>query len=397
MTTALRSNLLRERGHGHARVGFMELFFDLVFVFAVTQLSHNLLAHFTPLGAVESLMLLLATWWAWVYTTWATNWLDPERLPVRVLLIALMGVGLFIAMAIPQAFAGRGLVFAGAYIAMQLGRTLFTLWALHGHSPANFRSFRRISIWFAFSGLFWIAGGIATHDLRLVLWLVALAIDYSAPSLTFYVPGLGRSATTDWDVEGGHIAERCGLFVIIALGESILITGATFAELTWTTSTVAAFVSAFAATITMWWLYFNIAAERGSHLISGTDDPGRLARIAYTYMHLPIIAGVIVIAASDELVLAHPDGHTSWGTASAIIGGSALYLLGNGIFKRLTARWFPLSHLVGLGAFATLVAAVPYLSPVMLSIATTLLLIVVAIWETISLGIPGTNEPGEAS
>lgn len=393
MTVAAHSSLLRARGHGHARVGFMELFFDLVFVFAVTQLSHTLLAHFTPLGAVESLMLLLATWWAWVYTTWATNWLDPERLAVRVLLMVLMGVSLFIAMAIPEAFGSRGLIFAGAYVAMQLGRTLFTTWALRGHSPANYRSFCRISIWFAISGVFWIAGGVATNDLRLALWLIALAIDYSGPSLSFYVPGLGRSATTDWDVEGGHIAERCGLFVIIALGESILITGATFAELAWTASTVAAFVSAFVATIAMWWLYFNIGAERGSHLISGSEDPGRLARIAYTYMHLPIVAGIIVTAASDELVLAHPDGHTSWGTAAAIIGGAALYLLGNGFFKRLTGRWFPLSHLAGLGACAVLAAGVPYLQPVMLSIATTLLLIVVAIWETISLGVPDAGKP----
>ena len=393
MTIAARSSLLRARGHGHARVGFMELFFDLVFVFAVTQLSHTLLAHFTPLGAVESLMLLLATWWAWVYTTWATNWLDPERMPVRVLLMVLMGVGLFIAMAIPEAFGSRGLVFAGAYVAMQLGRTLFTTWALRGHSPANYRSFLRITLWFVLSSVFWIAGGVATEEQRLVLWIFALTIDYIAPSLAYYVPGLGRSATTDWDVEGGHIAERCGLFVIIALGESILITGATFAELAWTTSTVAAFISAFVATIAMWWLYFNIGAERGSHLISGAEDPGWWARIAYTYMHLPIIAGIIVTAASDELVLAHPDGHTSWGSAAAIIGGAALYLLGNGFFKRLTGRWFPLSHLAGLGACAVLAAGVPYLQPVMLSIATTLLLIVVAVWETISLGVPDAGKP----
>ena len=393
MTIAARSSLLRARGHGHARVGFMELFFDLVFVFAVTQLSHTLLAHFTPLGAVESLMLLLATWWAWVYTTWATNWLDPERMPVRVLLMVLMGVGLFIAMAIPEAFGSRGLVFAGAYVAMQLGRTLFTTWALRGHSPANYRSFLRITLWFVLSSVFWIAGGVATEEQRLVLWIFALTIDYIAPSLAYYVPGLGRSATTDWDVEGGHIAERCGLFVIIALGESILITGATFAELAWTTSTVAAFISAFVATIAMWWLYFNIGAERGSHLISGAEDPGWWARIAYTYMHLPIVAGIIVTAASDELVLAHPDGHTSWGSAAAIIGGAALYLLGNGFFKRLTGRWFPLSHLAGLGACAVLAAGVPYLQPVMLSIATTLLLIVVAVWETISLGVPDAGKP----
>lgn len=386
MTMTARSSLLRVRGHGHARVGFMELFFDLVFVFAVTQLSHTLLAHFTPLGAVQSLMLLLAVWWAWIDTAWCTNWVDPERVPVRLLLMVLMGVGLFIAMAIPGAFGERAMVFAVAYTTMQVGRGLFMLWALRRHAPANFINFQRITVWAVLAGVLWIAGGLAGEDGRMLLWIVALAIECIGPIAFFYVPGLGRSTIGDWDVEGGHIAERCGLFVIIALGESILITGATFAELAWTTATVAAFVSAFTATLTMWWLYFHIGAERGSHLISGAEDPGRLARMAYTYMHLPIVAGIIVSAASDELVLAHPDGHTSWGTAAAIIGGPALYLLGSGFFKRLTARWFPLSHLAGLGIAILLAVAAPYLSPVILSVATTVLLIVVAVWETISLG-----------
>jgi low temperature requirement protein LtrA len=135
----------------------------------------------------------------------------------------------------------------------------------------------------------------------------------------------------------------------------------------------------------MWWLYFNIGAERASHLISDAQEPGRLARIAYTYMHLPIVAGIIVSAAADELVIAHPDGHTGWGTAAAVIGGPMLYLLGSGFFKRLTARWFPLSHLVGLGVCALTVPAAPHLTPVVLSVITTAILIVVAIWETISL------------
>ena len=386
MTMTTRASLLRVRGHGHARVGFMELFFDLVFVFAVTQLSHTLLAHFTPLGVAQSLMLLLAVWWAWIDTAWCTNWVDPEKLPVRLLLMVLMGVGLFLAMAIPGAFGERALIFATAYVTMQVGRSLFMLWALHRHAPANFINFQRITIWAAFAGIFWIAGGLAGDDGRMLLWIIALAIECAGPIAFCYVPGLGGSSIGDWDVEGGHIAERCGLFVIIALGESILITGATFAELAWTTATVVAFLSAFTATLTMWWLYFNIGAERGSHVISGADDPGRLARMAYTYMHLPIVAGIIVTAASDELVLAHPDGHTSWGAAAAIIGGPALYLLGSGFFKRLTARWFPLSHLIGIGLAILLAGAAPYLSPVILSVATTVLLIVVAVWESISLG-----------
>jgi low temperature requirement protein LtrA len=385
MVIGARANLLRVRGQGHARVGFMELFFDLVFVFAITQLSHNLLAHFTPLGALQSLLLLLAVWWAWIDTAWCTNWVDPEQWPVRLMLMMLMAAGLFGAMAIPDAFGTRGIVVAGAYVVIQIGRSLFMLWSLRHHSPANYRNFQRITIWLSLSSGFWLAGGLAEADARLALWLVALMIESAAPILFFYVPGLGRSTIGDWDVEGGHIAERCGLFVIIALGESVLITGATFAELVWNAASLAGFVSAFVSSVAMWWLYFNIGAERGSHLISGAQDPGRLARLAYTYMHLPIVAGIIVCAAADELIIAHPDGHAGWGTAAAVIGGPVLYLLGNGIFKRLTARWFPLSHMVGLGACGVTVPAAPYCTPLVLSLITTAILIAVAAWETISL------------
>jgi low temperature requirement protein LtrA len=226
-------DLLRQRErHDHGKVSFVELFFDLVFVFAVTQLSHSLIEHFTLVGAAHTLLLMLAVWWVWIYTTWVTNSLDPERLPVRLVLLTLMLVGLILSSSIPKAFESRGLAF-GAYVAMQVGRTLFFLWAVKGH-PGMVRNFQRILIWLVLAGVFWIAGGIAHHAARFGLWVLALSLEYVSPSLGFRVPGLGRSTTGDWNVEGGHMAERCGLFVIIALGESILVTGATFSGLPWT-------------------------------------------------------------------------------------------------------------------------------------------------------------------
>jgi len=139
--------LLRvKRGHGHHRVGFIELFFDLVFVFAVTQLSHLLIEHFTIAGAIETLLIVLAVWWVWVYTVWATNWLDPDKVPVRFMLMALTLLGLILAAAIPRAFESRGAVFAAAYSAMQVGRTWFFIWAVRGH-PQMRRNFQRIMAW----------------------------------------------------------------------------------------------------------------------------------------------------------------------------------------------------------------------------------------------------------
>jgi len=240
--------------------------------------------------------------------------------------------------------------------------------------------------------VFWIGGAFSEGEDRLLLWVVALAIEYVSPSLGFWTPGLGRSNTADWDVEGGHLAERCGLFIIIALGESVLVTGATFAKLPWSPVTVAAFATAFVGSAAMWWIYFNIGAERGSQRISQSSDPGRLARLAYTYMHLPLVAGIIVAAVGDELLLAHPTGHTDFKTAAAVLGGPALYLVGNLMFKRSTADRPALSHIVGLILLAGLIPLAPLLPPLGFAAAANLVLVIVAVWETRSLGT-GDTEP----
>jgi low temperature requirement protein LtrA len=383
VTFGARTNFLRERRqHEHARVTFVELFFDLVFVFAVTQLSHLMLEHFTPAGVAQTALLLGAVWWLWIYTCWATNWLDPQTLPVRVMLFVLMLAGLVLSTSIPQAFGSRGFAFAAAYVFMQVGRSLFMLWALRRHSAGNFRNFQRITAWLALSAVFWIAGAFPEGEARFALWAVALAIEYVSPSLGFWTPGLGRSTTTDWNVEGGHMAERCGLFIIIALGESILVTGATFARMDWSPMTIGAFVAAFVGSVAMWWIYFNIGAERASHRISESADPGRVARLAYTYIHLLIVAGVVVAAVGDELVLAHPAGHSDFKTAIAVIGGPALFLVGNILFKRSATGRPTLSHWVGLVLLALLAAVTTRLSPLALGAAATAVLVIVATWET---------------
>src|SRR5262249_54736926 len=151
--------LLRTRGHEEARVGMVELFFDLVFVFAVTQLSHTLLAHLNFEGAVHVTLLLLAVWWVWIYTSWVTNFLDPERIPVRVLVFLLMLAGLLLSSSIPEAFGTRGPVFAMAYVFMQVGRSVFVLWAIRFSSLSLQRNFQRVLVWLLLAAVCWIAGG----------------------------------------------------------------------------------------------------------------------------------------------------------------------------------------------------------------------------------------------
>jgi low temperature requirement protein LtrA len=369
----------------HSRVTYAELFFDLVFVYAVTQISHFLLGRLTAIGALQTMLLFLAVWWVWVYTTWITNWLNPEKIPVRLLLFLLMLGGLVLSMSIPQAFEARGLWFALAYATMQVGRTAFWLLATPRAHAAIRLSAIRILAWLSVSAVFWILGGLVEGQSRLALWGIALAIEYVSPIARFWTPGVGASTVQDWFVEGGHMAERCAGFIIIALGESIVVTGATFADLDWTAANIAAFVAAFVGSVAMWGIYFNHGAEAGSELISKAEDSGRVARSAYTYLHMPIVAGIILSAVADEIVLKHPSGHAELATALTAIGGPLVFLVGTILFKFDIRGFLQLSHgagivaLFGLGWFATA------LSPLLLSALTTAVLVVVAIWESISL------------
>jgi low temperature requirement protein LtrA len=374
--------LLRAGAHGHHRVGFAELFFDLVFVFAITQLSHGLLAHLSPLGVAQTALLMAAVWWLWIYTAWVTNWVDPEHALVRLMLFAMMLGGLALAAAIPKAFEGRGMVFAGAYVAMQLGRTTFLMAALWRSRTAPLRNSQRILIWFAASAPLWLGGALLEGQGRMALWAAAVAVDLAGPAMGFRVPGLGASRVQDWAIEGGHMAERCGLFVIIALGESILVTGATMAGMAWTPAVLAAFAVAVTGSIAMWWLYFHRGAALGVAQITGAADPGRLGRLAYTYLHLPIIAGIVVTAVGDEMVLAHPDGRAGAGALFGLVGGPALFLAGLSAFKHALRGWWQQSHLGGLVALALLAGVGGMMSPLALAAAVALVLVVVAALES---------------
>ena len=383
--------------HQHSRVTYAELFFDLVFVFAVTQISHTLLAHFTLLGALQVTLLFLAVWWVWVYTSWITNWLNPEKTPVRLLLFALMLGGLVLSTSIPQAFESRGLWFAVAYAAMQVGKTVFLWVSTPPSRPLARMNAVRITAWLSLSAIFWIAGGLAEGQSRLLLWAVALGIEYSSAAARFWIPKYGATEVADWVVEGGHIAERCAGFIIIALGESIVVTGATFSELTWTTETVAAFVSAFLGSLAMWWIYFHKGAEAGSEQISRSSEPGRLARLAYTYLHMPIVAGIIVAAVADELVLKHPHGHSNFETVLSAIGGPLLFLIGTILFKHTIRGFLQLSHGAGIIALGILAWFAGELSPLLLSIVTTAIMVIVAVWESISLKSDAAESRSEAT
>ena len=361
--------------------GALELFYDLVFVFAITQVSHHLLEHLTWEGAGQSALMLLMVWWSWNYTTWLTNELNADATPVRLVVIALMLGSLLMAIAVPEAFGDKALLFAGAYVAIQVGRSTFLTFAGAHRGSVERRRASRILIWFMASGVFWIAGALADGSARTLLWLIALALDYGAPAATYWVPGLSRLPISAWDVSAGHFAERFQLFVIIALGESIVITGATTAELDLDTGRAVAFAVAFLGSAALWWLYFNYVATIAERRLSLAEDRTAIARDGYTYLHVLMIAGVIVSAVGDELVIAHPEEHLHGAELAAVAAGPAIYLLAHVLFRLRLTHTVSVPRLTGAGVCVALGLVGGHMSALALAALLLAVLVGVILWE----------------
>jgi low temperature requirement protein LtrA len=373
---ARQLNLMREPATA-GRVTNIELFFDLVYVFAVTQLSHYLLAHQSLTGALRTGLLLIMVWTLWAYTTWVTNWLDPGRIPVRLLLLGLAGASLVMSAALPGAFAARGLAVGAAYAVMQIGRSVFTVLALPEGQLR--RNFQRILCWCLVSGALALAGGFAGGNARAALWLAAVGVDLIGGAVGFYTPGLGRSATREWTIEGGHFAERCQAFVLIALGESIVVIGATLSGLAHIgIAEIAAFAVALLSSAGLWWLYFDRSAEGAQRIIAASDDPGRLGRSAYHIIHPIMIAGIIVGAAGDQLTLADPDALGRRSASWMILGGTGLFLAGHAAFKAVIWRRVPWSRIAALAVLGLLGLAAPHISALALGACSVAVIVAVA-------------------
>lgn len=377
---AQRHPLLRHRDGHHARVTFEELFFDLVYVFAVTQLSHGLLHNLTATGVVQTLILWFAVWLGWQYTCWVTNWFDPETPRIRGVLFATMLLALVMAAAIDGAFEARGLVFALAYVAMQLGRTAYIVFELGRDHPLS-ANYRRMLGWVVIAACFWIGGALADHWTRAALWTVAVLCEYVSPMFGFALPYLGRSHTRDWTIEGGHLAERCQLFVIVALGETLLATGAMLAEAgSWDVSLVSALFATFAGTLAMWWLYFGTSGKDATATITRSSDPGRIGAY-FHYIHAILLAGIIATAVGNDLVMAHPHETTKLAYALILSAGPMIYLVGSATYKRVVHGRVPVSHLVGVAALAVLVPVMLQGELLVAGWLTSLVMLAIGFWE----------------
>jgi low temperature requirement protein LtrA len=376
-----RSRHLRPRDGDEQRTTAFELFFDLVYVFAVTQLSHLVIDGELRIVAIgRAAFLLLVVWWAWIYTTWMVNWFDPRSVVVRGVLMGVALASLLMSAAIPTAFTGHALLFAGAYVALQVGRDVAQMLMLNRDEPLR-PLFEQVVIWSCAAGILWIAGALASSPSRVALWGAALAVELAAPFVGFRTPGFGRSRTDEWDVEGGHFAERFQAFLIIALGESIVITGATASARGLSLDVGFALACAFSITAALCWLYFDEVAEQAQRHIAESQDPGRLARDAYSYLHLPIVAGIIMVAIADDLLIAHPDQPLAAAGVAMMIGGPAVYLVGESLVRlrmRSSLSIRRLLTVIALGLLGVLGRQLPALA---LSAGVAAILAGLAVWD----------------
>lgn len=372
---------LRKDGAEASRASFPELFFDLVFVFALIQLSETLAKDFTFGIASEALLLIFALWWVWIHTTWVTNLLDSEIVPVRLFLFALMFYGIVLAIALPKAFSDMGSVFAVAYCAMQLSRSLFALYAFRSGDRAAYTTFLRITAWLLVSGSLWVAGGLAEPHLRALFWVAALAIEYIGPVLRYWLPAIGASPPETLDVDVEHLAERCALFVIIALGETILTTGKNASAHLENAATIPVLVLAFFTTVLMWWLYFHHGQEKAAKKAEQTTRPEETAQHLFTYCHLPIIAGIILTAVGEDFSLSRPFESGAGSSAVAILGGPALYLAGLGWMRAASSHIVPYAHVAGIALLGAAYVFVSNTTNFLIQLTAAVILLGVAVGE----------------
>jgi low temperature requirement protein LtrA len=357
------------------RVGFLELFFDLVFVFAVTQLVGLLHDDHTPAGWGRAALMMWLIWWAWSQYTWAGNAIDLDRRPTRIGMLVATGAMLGAAAAIPTAFDDPGAWFAVPYTVVRLLGLALYWYGLRGE-PAHRAALRTYVPIAVISPLLILVGGSVDGTLRIALWCLAIVIDVAS------VLAAGRG---EFRVDPGHFAERHGLIVIIALGESVIALGATATDVGLDRDVIALLAVAFVAVAGLWWAYFDwVHRAAEARLVTESDHTRRstLARDLFTLGHLPIVAGTVVFAVAIEEALLHPTEPLSPFAVTALAVGPALYLsgfvLGN---LRATGRILP-TRLVGLIVIVAIaVFAAPHISALASTAAVAAAIIAIAAIE----------------
>ena len=353
----MRIAVTRARG-AERPVSPLELFFDLVYVFAIGQLSQHLLAHVDLRAGAETTILALAVAYAWYMTAWGVNWLEPDPLPVRAFLVGLMFASLLMSVAIGDAFGGRAWLFVTGYLVLQLGRCAFLIVALRGRALGE--HFVNDLVWELTAGAFWVAGATVDPDARLVLWAIAVVITYAGIWTVHWLPGRGRRIDLGHtEIAPGHLIERFRLFFLIALGETVITTGTAFTDEPFAPERLLALAIGFTGTVALWFCYFQRAEPIGVQVAESAEDAGAVGWLG-TWTLTLIVLALIGIAVADELAIAHPGDDATRGFTILAFGGPALFLVAQVFFLHEALGYVPRSRPLGLAALALLgVATAP--------------------------------------
>jgi low temperature requirement protein LtrA len=331
------------------RVSPLELFFDLVFVLAITQCTALMAADPTWRGIGRGLVVLGILWWSWVGYAWLTSVVDPDEGAVRVVLFAAMAALLVTSLCVPDAFGDLGLTLAIAYGAVRGAH--IALFMLASRNDAGLRhSVVGLALSTAVGVAILVIGALFEGNVRLAVWAVALVLDMAGPLII---------DTTGWRLVAAHFAERHGLIVIVALGESIVAIGVGADAAGVDGGVIVAAILGIAVAAAFWWLYFDVSALAAAQRLEATSDikeRNELARDAFSYLHLPLVAAIVLVALGMKTTLGHVDEPLQWEIAAALVGGTALYLLAHVAFKLRVLRTFSAQRLV---AALVLIAIVP--------------------------------------
>ncbi|MEV6373723.1 low temperature requirement protein A [Micromonospora musae] len=357
---------------------FLELLYDVVFVLALTTLSIVLGENLTWLGALHTLILLLPLSVVWATVAAVCNRFDPRRLPIQILVLASMLGTLVMAAAAPEAFHDRGLYFAGAYVAIQVGSNVVVVLLMRGHEVQQIQ-LRRL-FWFSLSAVPWIAGGFVDDWARVALWLLAITVDYTAGALRLPTPWLGRAKSAEFELSGEHLAGRYRQFFIIALGELILVTGLTLDSSGFQAGQLMTVGAAFVTTALLWRIYVYRAGQLMAQSMAPAPKPIRARPVVYT--HIVLVAAIIIIAMSYKLVIGHPVGQTHRLLAAVILGGPALFLVGRALLEYVVFHHVAPIYLIGVLVLGAISPAMILMPPLGAAIAAVAVLAGVAVADT---------------
>ncbi|MGE5238906.1 MAG: low temperature requirement protein A [Chloroflexota bacterium] len=324
----------------------LELFFDLVFAFAVSQLSSHLLTHLSWRGGAETVVMLVAIYAAWFTTSWSATMIRADESRTYWLVLSVMLLGLFMNASVTRAFTTSGWVFVIPLLLIMLGRNV---WTLVNATNAVFRDhYVRTLIWLIATTPLWIVGAAVSAEDRLIYWASAAGIDQIGRWLAHPIPGR-RLHSENIQFNAGHMLERCRLFLIIALGETVLTTGAAIVKESITVITLATGMFALTGTVALWALAFGRSHRLVIRHMEATSDPIRVSRHAVNALTI-MVAGLIAVAVANEEVIAHPHGHTSFTLSLLLGGGPVLFLAAQGWYLWAVPKVRPRLHIVGVGA-----------------------------------------------